>query len=260
MNVFLMTDLEGISNITDISFMDMESPKYKKSCGFLEDEVNLAVDTCFKYGADKVYYLDGHAGGGNISTAKIDSRAQKCSISDWQELLKNGKIDCMIELGAHARAGTILGFLDHTINSKKWFRHSVNGIEMSEASLHAIICGKYSVPVVALTGDETVCSQIKEYIPDIQVGAVKKALCRNKAEQYGNSKEIIANTIKNGLENYKNISIFKVKEPAEITLTFYRTDMCEDALENCGDEVKRPDARTLTKTVETITKYEDLKF
>ena len=260
MNVFLMTDLEGISKITDISFMNMKSLKYRKACKFLQSEINLAVDTCFKCGADKVYYLDGHAGGGNVCPKKIDSRAVKCSVAEWQELLKKGEIDCLIELGAHARAGTMLGFLDHTMNSKKWFKHTINGKEMCESSLHAIICGKYSVPVVALTGDETVCEQIKEYIPNISVGAVKKALCRNKAEKYDNAEEIIVETIKKGLENYKSVSIFKVDEPAEITLTYYRTDMCEEALENCGAEVKRLDARTLTKTVEKITKYEDLKF
>jgi len=36
--------------------------------------------------------------------------------------------------------------------------------------------------------------------------------------------------------------------------------MCERALARSGNEVRRIDARTLQKTVEKMTKYEDLKF
>ena len=69
-------------------------------------------------------------------------------------LLQNGELDCQIELGAHARAGTLGGFLDHTITSKAWFSHKVNGMEMSELSLHALLCAQYAVPVIACIGDE----------------------------------------------------------------------------------------------------------
>ena len=48
--------------------------------------------------------------------------------------------------------------------------------------------------------------------------------------------------------------------PAEVQLTFYRTDMCEAVLETCGAETTRVDARTLRKTLTELTSYADLKF
>ena len=66
MNVFLLTDLEGIGGVTDIEFIDKTNPKYQTACRLLEESINEAVDACFASGADRVYYLDGHAGGGMI--------------------------------------------------------------------------------------------------------------------------------------------------------------------------------------------------
>ena len=260
MNVFIFTDLEGISGVTDIDFMDKTNEKYALACELLCKSINLAVSACKDAGADKVYYIDGHAGGGNVYKDRIDPRAVKCTLSDWQSLIASGEIDCLIELGSHARAGTMGGFLDHTINSKQWFCHKVNGIEMSELSLHALICGAYGIPTVACIGDEAACEQAKEYVPDIYCGAVKKATCRNFAENYDNAEEILINIVKAAIKGYKNVSLYKIDGAATVSLTFYRTDMCERVFARCGDEVTRVDARTLCKTVDTITKYEDLKF
>ena len=260
MNVFIFTDLEGISGVTDIDFMDKENEKYTLARDLLCESINLTVEACIDGGADKVYYIDGHAGGGNMYDEKIDSRAEKCTIADWQRLLADGMIDCQIELGAHARAGTLGGFLDHTINSKRWFCHKVNGREMSELSMHALVCGAYGVPVAACIGDEAACVQAKEYIPDIFCGAVKKASCRNFATDIDGADEILQSTVKSALKNYKSVSLYKVDEPATVELTFYRTDLCEKALEKCPDEVIRVDARTLRRVVDKITRYEDIKF
>ena len=178
----------------------------------------------------------------------------------WEQLLSDGMIDCQIELGSHARAGTLNGFLDHTITSKQWFCHKVNGIEMSELSLHSLLCTKYGVPIVACIGDETACKQAKEYIPDIYVGAVKNALCRNFAEDYENADEILTQTITEALENYKSVSLFNLNKPLEIELTFYRTDMCDEIYKRCSESVLRVDARTLRKQINDFTKYADLRF
>ncbi len=260
MNLFILTDLEGIGGVNDIDFMDRAGEKYVLAQALLSKSIDLAVKTAFDSGADRVYYLDGHGGGGNVIEDMIDARAKKCSIEEWQILLKQGMIDCQIELGSHARAGTIGGFLDHTINSRQWFCHKVNGIEMSELSMHALVCGAYGVPLVACIGDEGACAQAKEYIPEIFVGAVKRADCRNASVTYEGCDGILADTVRSALKNYKSVPIYTVEEPVTVELTFYRTDMCEKALARCGNEVKRVDARTLQRVIQKIKRYEDLKF
>ena len=191
---------------------------------------------------------------------RIDPVAKSCTISDFESHLSDGAIDCVIELGAHARAGTIGGFLDHTVSSKKWFSHRVNEIEMSELSLHAMLCGAYGVPVVACIGDEAACQQAKEYIPQIYTGAVKSAKTRNEAMDFENADEILVDTIRRALSGYLDIPPYRVELPATIELTFYRTDYCESALAKCDAKVERVGARTLRKRISAITKYADIKF
>lgn len=260
MNVFLLTDVEGIAGVDSIAQMDRTSPEYENTRMLLCNSINKAVSACFEAKADKVYYLDGHGGGGNVFETLIDTRAQKCSIEEWVVLLKNGSIDCQIELGAHARAGTINGFLDHTIISKKIFSIKINGIEMSELSLHAALCGKFGVPVVAVIGDEAACRQAKEYIPGCFTCAVKHATERNIATTYPNADEIMHATIVSALTNYKSVPPYKVSEPLTVEQTFYRTDFCESVIKKQTAVFERIDARTLKKTIPTITSYSDLKF
>lgn len=260
MNVMFLTDVEGIAGVTHIDQMDRSTPPYEKTRQALTRSINLAVNAAFEAGADTVYYLDGHAGGGNVYEDKVDPRAQKVTILQWETLLSEGKIDCQIELGAHARAGTIGGFLDHTLSSKIFFSHRVNGVEMSELSIHALVCGAHNVPVIACIGDEAACKQAKEYIPAIYTGAVKWATRRNEATDYENTDEILTSTVKEALADYKSILPYKVKEPTTVELTYYRTDWCEGALKNCGDDVERVDARTLRRRVDKITHYSQMKF
>ena len=259
MNVFVLTDFEGIPGVTDIDFMDRDGEKYKLGCRYLENSINLVTQTCFDCGAERVFYLDGHGGGGNVKDENIH-HAQRCSIADLEDLLQSGGIDCVIELGSHARAGTIGGFLDHTISSKQWFSHRVNGKEMSELSMHALIFGTYGVPTVACIGDEAACRQAREYIPEIRTGAVKTAETRNLAHPYENTDGIIVDTVRDALESYRSIPLYRAELPATVELTYYRTDFCESALAKCGPEVERVDARTLRKEITEIKKYRDLKF
>ncbi len=258
MNVFILTDLEGIAGIDDFlqsdkSFVDV----YVNSCKFLANSINLAVDTCFKNGADAVYYIDSYEGGGNVTPDMIDKRAVNCSISEWEELVREKKIDCVIELGSHARAGTIGGFLDHTRSSTEIFCTRLNGIEQSELSLHALFCAQYGIPTVAVIGDVIACEQAKEYIPDIYTGAVKLASERNHAKTFENADEILINTISEALKNYKNVSFYKISLPSVTETVYYRTDMCEEWM-NYRPDAERINARTLRKNVTKITCFKDI--
>ena len=260
MNVLFLTDLEGIAGVTDIDFMDRTGEKYQIARGYLDHSINLAVAAAYEAGADTVYYIDGHANRVNVHEESIDPRAVRVSFNEWEVLLAEGKIDCQIELGAHARAGTVGGFLDHTMNSRKWFCLKINGREMSELSLHALVCSSYGVPIVGCIGDLAGCEQAKEYVPDIYTGAVKWASERNFATDYENADEILQSAVKNALANYKSVSFFRLSEPAVVELTYYRTDMCEEALKKHGDDVERVDARTLRRRVERLQKYSLMKF
>lgn len=260
MNIFLLTDVEGIPNIDTYESIQRVDPTYTETIHNLTIWINKVYDYCKEAGADKVYYLDGHGGGGNVVEEEINKELIKCSIHDWDELLASGKIDCQIELGDHARAGTINGFLDHTMNSKKWFTYKINGVEQSELSLHAILCAQYNVPIVCTIGDKASCEQAKEYIPDIYTASVKVAECRNKAKTIDNPEKVVKEAVINSLKNYKKVSLYNIKFPATFDFTLYRTDFCEEVMGYTKRKFERIDARTLRKVEYEVKTYSDLKF
>ena len=263
MNVFLLTDLEGLPGVTSIDFIDQTRPEYAQACKLLADTINRTAEICRRSGAEEIYYLDGHAGGGNVDEALVRPDVHKTDLAGWEKLLADGKIDCQMEVGTHARAGTMGGFLDHTISSRTWFCHRINGMESSELSLHAAVCGQYGVPVVACIGDAVACNQAKEYIPGISCAVVKRAKCRNFCTEAPDAMQQIEQAVTAALANYRQIPPYQMKQPLTVELTFYRTDFCEAAFARCqaaGIAVERMDARTLRRTVERLTSYADLKL
>jgi len=260
MNVLILTDLEGISGVRSIEQMERSSEAYRDACRCLTEELNTAAQECFENGAETVYYLDGHGGGGNVNRERLIPELRELNVQSWLSVMREGNVDCLIELGAHARAGTLRGFLDHTMSSKSWFRYSINGRECGEIGIHSVFCGVFGVPIVLCTGDETVCAQAKEEVPGIRTAAVKIADCRNRCRTYENAREILREGVREALAHAHEIRPANVVFPLRIELTYYRSDMCEEALQRNPQGAIRLDARTLTKTIHKIEAYSDLLF
>ncbi len=261
MNILLITDLEGVPGVTDIDFADTENEKYQKAKLYLTECINKTGDFCLKYGAEKVYFFDGHGGPkmNNVIDEITDSRLIKTDADGWQNLAKEGKIDACIELGSHARAGTVGGFLDHTMSSKVIFTHRINGEEQSELSLHALFLGEFDIPTVCCIGDKAACDQAKEYISGIVCAPIKTATQRNTCTDEKNPYDIIECAVKEALSSINKIKPIKAKKPIKVEVTYYRTDMCEVALVGKTD-TERVDARTLRKVSRTIEKFSDLNI
>jgi len=51
-------------------------------------------------------------------------------------------------------AGDSEGILAHTQSGKDFYSVKINGAEMSEGSMNALIAGHFGVPVVMVSGDE----------------------------------------------------------------------------------------------------------
>lgn len=260
MNVFLFTDVEGLPGISAMEQIDRTGESYSAVRENITDCIIKTADFCLANGAETVYYLDGHAGGGNVYPDRI-TNAVKIDKHMCAELLAAGKIDCMMEIGNHARAGTVGGFLDHTMNSGTVFAYKIDGVEQSELSLHALVCAAYGVPTVMCCGDVAACVQAKEYIPDIVAAPVKKASVRNSCECFENAYEIIEAAVKQALGNYKSIKLMECPVAnAEVEITYYRTDMCEAAMQKASCDYVRKDARTLVKKLGKITDFSCYSF
>ncbi|NLC67279.1 MAG: hypothetical protein GX754_00510 [Clostridiaceae bacterium] len=262
MNVLIMTDLEGISGIDKIEMvLEIGSPGHKFALERLMLDVNAAVAGAFEGGAANVYVVDGHNGANNFIKEMLDSRAIQLDHESWQEMIRSGKIGAYMEVGAHAMAGTINGFLDHTQSSQRWYNYIVNGRRSGEIAQGAIFTGAFDVPFVMVSGDEAACVEAKGFLGNIECAVVKYGIGRNRARlvDLDEALERIKTAARDSLKLTGKIKPYKPLMPLEIRLELYRTDMCDDLVKRC-ENVERIDARTVRKIVHRINSYGDILF
>jgi D-amino peptidase len=263
MKILIMTDLEGISGVDTMEMVsEVGTPEHRFALERLMLDVNAAVDGAFEGGATKVYVRDGHGGANNFIKEMLDSRAVEAEDSEsWQELIRNGEIDAYMEVGAHAMAGTINGFLDHTQSSKSWYNYIVNGRRSGEIAQGAIFVGAFDVPFVMVSGDQAACVEARAFLGDIECAVVKYGIGRNSARlvNLNEALERIKKAAKDSLKLIGKIKPYKPILPLEIKLELCRSDMCDEFMKRCND-VERLDARAVRKLVHKIESYGDILF
>lgn len=257
MNVFIMTDLEGITNVNSITAIT-DKDDYRLACEELMKDVNAAVDGYFDAGAERVFVFDGHGAGVNFIKEMLDPRAEQLSIENWQSVIINKEVDICAEIGLHAMAGTINGFLDHTQTSLKWFSYHVNSQPRGEVFQGAAFYGAYDIPMVMVSGDVAACKEARELLGDIAIAPVKEGVGRNKAVSLPTeeARKMIYDAAKASVDLKDKIKPYKLALPATVEITFTRSDYCESYLEK--KEAERIDARTIRKTVDKIVNYHDI--
>jgi D-amino peptidase len=255
MHIHIITDLEGISGVTDIEQMEFFSEGYEYARKRLMMDTNAAIRGAFKGGADTVTVTDGHARGQNFIDQMLEPRALKINLIDLYKQGMHKQVDALMFVGTHAMAGTMNAFLDHVQSSVSWYNYYINGIKCGELVQGGAFFGAYGAPVIFASGDEAACQEAKHFFKDIEVAAVKKAICRNKAESYDLDlcEKIIEENASKAISLIGKIKPFIVSEPLEIKVDFTRTDYCDNASERPG--IERVNARTVIKKVPKITDY-----
>jgi D-amino peptidase len=176
-NIFVMTDMEGISGVCRAEQVLPDGGRYQEGQSFLTQEVNACVEGCFAGGARKVVVRDGHHKGLNFLWNDLDARAEYIMGAVARERMPAlGDFDGVILLGYHAMAGTPEAILEHTMSSKTWQNFWINGRKCGEIAIEAGIAGDHGVPVVMVSGDDKVCREAHAFLPGVETVAVKKGL------------------------------------------------------------------------------------
>lgn len=259
MNVFIITDLEGISGIGCISQVsDTAADTYRFSLERLMTDTNAAVSGAFDGGATAVYIEDGHGGGANFINGMLDPRAVQVKNMN-SEYLDIRKIDLCMSVGAHAMSGTLNAFLDHTQSSVAWHDYSINGRRCGELAQSAAFTGSYGIPMVMVSGDEAACAEAKQFFGDIEVAVVKYAAGRNNAKlvDLAEAERRIYEAARESMALTGKIKPFCPLLPAEIKLEYNRADYCDSAMGRTNN-IERLDARTVRKVISVIKEFTDL--
>lgn len=128
--------------------------------------------------------------------------------------------DAVVFIGYHAREGRADAVLAHTFSGDEVVK--LNGVEMSEAGYNAAIAGDLGVPVVFLSGDQTICSDAREQLGPIETAAVKQAIGFHSARMIppGEAQALIREGVKRGVGRRKDLKPFRVTHPIKTEVRF----------------------------------------
>jgi len=237
MKILIACDMEGITGVTVWDHVDPSKLEYQRFRHLMTGDVNSAIEGAFEGGADVVIVADGHWNGTNILIEELDKRAQlNCGLGTAPFSMMQGideTFDGVIFIGYHARASSQYGVLDHTWSSKisnLW----INDVLVGEYGLNAALAGFFDVPVVMISGDQTVCAQARELIGNIETAVVKQATGRFSAACLPPeiSQKLIRETAGKAVARLKigdRPDPYSLSTPVTVTIEFISSEMADKA-------------------------------
>jgi D-amino peptidase len=249
LKVYISVDMEGIAGVVNGEQTSMSGSDYGLARRWMTEEVNAAIRGALAAGATEIVVNDSHGSMRNVIISELDPAAYLITGSPKPLSMMQGideTYDAIFLVGYHARAGSEDGVLDHTYSSASVFSIKVNDMELGESEQNALIAGCYDVPVVLVSGDKTVCSQVKKSLgEEVETAAVKEGIGRFAAKSLTPqaAQELIERKAKMALENRKNVKPLKLKPPYLFELTYLRSSMADAG--ELIPQVKRTGPRTL---------------
>jgi D-amino peptidase len=255
MKILIAADMEGVSGVTRWEETDPTHLEYARFRRIMTDEVNAAIAGSADAGADEYVVADGHGDGSNILIEELDRRARLNSGGNSPLSMVQGVDRAtagVIFIGYHARGGSQNGVLAHTWSSGRIANVWLNDILVGEYGLNAAMSGFYGVPVLMITGDQTVCAQAVELLGPLETVMVKQATGYFSAECLSPEVTIpmIREAAKRAVLHLKEGTAphpFIVKAPVKLVVEFRQPEAADRAVRLPG--AKRLDGLKIEFTV-----------
>lgn len=237
MKILIAADMEGITGVVNWDQVTSTHPEYARFRRLMTGDVNAAINGAISAGATEIVVTDGHSYGYNILVEELNPHAHLNSGNGSPLGMVQGidsSIDGVFFVGYHACAGSKNAILDHTWSSATVSGVWLNEMLVGETGLNAAVCGHFGVPVLMITGDQTVCGEAKALLGDLEVAVVKQASGRMSAEclppDQAHEKicEAAARAVQKHL-NQQSPQPFRLPPPIQIRIAFFSSDMADRA-------------------------------
>ena len=264
---FISADIEGMEGAVSGLSISHTGRDFQIARKRLAKDVNAAARACFDNGFDAVTVCDGHADMENLILEDMDSRIRLLS-GAMRDSLQMQNIDKGYEVYisfGHAGAGlSIDGVLNHCYNGGKIHNMRFNGVTVNtETVANGAIAGYYGIPLIAVIGDNAVCREVKEVVPNVEGIAVKEGIGRHCAISL--HPDVACKLVYEGVKNaiarkgeIKPIDIIKPGEPVSFEIDYKETSMADTACLVPGVERLSPRSIRYVGNAEDVFKLQEL--
>lgn len=256
LKVYISADMEGVGGVSTWSKQsDPKGADYGVFRRLMTLEVNAAIAGAYDAGATEVLVSDSHWDGQNIDPELLDGRVQL--VRAWPRPLGmmqgiDATFAAVVFVGYHASEGQANAILAHTDSSVRFSDVKLNGISVPEAGMNAAIAGEFGVPVVFLSGDQTIGQEATRLLGPIETAVVKTAGGFYSATMLNPEKcrQLIREGVRRGVEKRKQLKPYKLTRPVKLEVQFKHTVDAEIAAYFRG--VERPRGNVIIYTADDM--------
>ncbi len=230
MKTLISVDMEGISGIVSRqetlprspSWPDGVKERYRQCRHWMVWDTNAAIEGALSGGATEVVVTDPHHQL-NLPWDELHPKAElvrrdliACTPDNILQGLDEN-FDTVLFVGQHTRYGHSRGLLSHTLTRP--FSHvRVNGELADEVKLATARSGELGVPVALVTGDDAICHETQQWLPQVETAVVKyaidtySAVCLSKDEAH----QRIRQAAKRAVEKTPQLRPFTFRKPVRL--------------------------------------------
>ncbi len=225
MKIYISADIEGVAGIVSWDEANNDSAHYEQFRRQMTREVKAACEGAIDAGALDIWVKDAHGSGRNIYGGELPECVRL--IRGWsghplammQELDEN--FDAVLMVGYHAAAGAGGNPLGHSFSSSRIYSIRINDQIMSEFQCNRFAAQYIGVPVVYLSGDETICAEARATDSGIYTTAVSRGVGASSISiQPDRAVEEIRQTVRKCLSSGEWAYTSKLPENFETELQF----------------------------------------
>ena len=178
LKIYISADMEGLTGAVTSEQLGPDGFEYARFRQIMTDEVNAAIEGAREAGATEILVADSHGNGQNLLIDQLPEDVQV--VRSWPRPLGmvqgiDETFDGVIFIGYHSSTTNPDGVRAHTTSSARLAAVRVNGTEMTEGSFNAAIAGHFGVPVIMISGDDAVVSEVQSVLGGIEGAVVKWA-------------------------------------------------------------------------------------
>ena len=253
MKIYIFVDMEGISGISGSDFVTNNGRFYQDGRKYYTMDINACAAGCFKAGAEQVLVRDGHGSGNHAIWEMLDPRVEiiQGRTTTGRRLPDIEGSAGIIFLGYHAMAGSSAALLEHTYSSATVQNVWLNGKAVGELGIDSAIAAEYGVPTIMVSGDDKLCAEASEWVPNAVACQVKSGYTCQGARLLSleRAHQLIESTAIEAVKKIGSIPLPKIHYPVKL-----RLELVERGINRSGQDISEIDARTIETETDSVEK------
>jgi len=232
MKLYVSFDMEGISGIVDWDQCTGGGAAYQMGIGLTLAEVNAAIEGAMSVGVDEVVVNDSHWKMANLNPEALAGHATYITGSHKPAYMMQGlddTFDAIFFIGYHGSISGEPSVLSHTYSPATFTHVALNGVEVGESGINALVAMGYGVPVALITGDRPAGEQAARVLPGIEQVVVKESITRMAATNLHpeRARELVREGARRAIEALPRLTPPRISLPVTLTLSFQTADQAE---------------------------------